>query len=60
MIRLARKILTWSENTSVEDVFADLQRKAKDSRIFEDLLKLAEDVISRRKNCYTIIDRNNI
>ena len=47
IIRLARKILTWSENTSM-DVFAELQRKAKDSRIFEDLLRLAEEVMSRR------------
>ena len=50
IIRLAKKILTWSENTSVDDVFADLQRKAMDSTIFKDLLKLAKEVMSRRKN----------
>ena len=44
MIRLARKILTWSESNSV-DVFTNLQRKAEDSEIFKDLLELAEEVM---------------
>ena len=49
MIRLAKKILTWSSTDSV-DAFADLQRNIEDSEYFEDLVKLAEEVMSRRKN----------
>jgi len=48
-IRLAKKILTWSSNDSV-DAFADLQRNAEDSESFNDLVKLAKEVIDRRKN----------
>ena len=49
IIRLANKILTWSSNDSV-DAFADLQRRnAEDSEYFEELVKLAEEVMSRRK-----------
>ena len=48
-IRLAKKILTWSTNDSV-DAFADLQRNTEDSDSFNDLVKLAEEVMSKRKN----------
>ena len=49
MIRLAQKILTWSAKDSVE-AFADLQRNTEDSEYFDDLVKLAEEVMSKRKN----------
>ena len=49
MIRLSRKILTWSSNDSM-DAFADLQRRAEDLEHFDYLVKLAEEVMSRRKN----------
>ena len=48
-IRLSKKILTWSTNDSV-DAFDDLQRNAEDSESFNDLVKLAKEVIGRRKN----------
>ena len=49
MIRLSKKILTWSAKDSV-DTFADLQRNTEDSEYFEDLVKLAEEVMRKRKN----------
>jgi len=49
IIRLAKKILTWSAKDSV-GAFADLQRNTEDSEYFEDLVKLAEEVMSKRKN----------
>ena len=49
IIRLAKKILTWSTSDSV-DAFADLQKNAEDSESFNDLVELAKEVIGRRKN----------
>ena len=48
-IRLAKKILTWCANDSV-DAFDDLQRNAEDSENFNDLVELAKEIISRRNN----------
>ena len=46
-IRLARKILTWTKNNS-EDVFADLQKKAEDSEVFKNLVRLAEEIMRKK------------
>ena len=47
-IRLAWKILFWTKNDSA-DVFADLQKKAEDSEIFKDLVRFAEETMSKKK-----------